>query len=244
MPEPVPASSATTPAVRAPRLTPLLGWLLLAMLALGTMGTVTFRVAVSHLHAEAEAAAIDWARTLVHLVPSVADRLRGGELSADAMHELSLVTSGGTVFRFELRTPQGRTVHDSAAPEAPPAAAAAVPGRVGSGMAVATAASGVELLHQRREDGLALHGKVDLALLDAGRDIGQLRVWVDLTGAVARVQRSALIVLGAGAATLLLLAGVGGWPVSATPCATPCGRANRAPAASRCCVSTWTDSRP
>jgi len=215
MPEHAPQthSPATLPARTARRLSPLLGWLLLAVLALGTMGTVTFRVAVNHLHAEAEAeaAATDWARTLVRLVPSVAERLRGAPLPADDLRELSLMTGGGTVLRFELRSPQGRTVHDSAVPAAAADAGPSAPRQGGGALAVGPSATDIELVRQQRDDGPVLHGRVDLPLLQAGQGVGQLRVWVDLTGAVARVQRSALIVMAAGAATLLLLAGVGGW---------------------------------
>ena len=197
--------SPSTIVARLRRLPALTGWLLLAVVALAIVGGVIVRVAMQHLRAEAEAAAIDRAQLVVQLVPALGLAASGAGLSTADWNDLVKLTRHGTVHRLVLRDLAGQVQVDTAA-----AAPAGGGSMAGAGALSLGKVQAVDL-QSAAQPGLALLGRVDVALHQSGQPQGVLQLWVGLDAAAARVQHSALTVAAAGGLTLLLLASVGGW---------------------------------
>lgn len=201
------SASASPTAARTARISPLLSWALLVLLALSVVGFVIARVALNHLRGEADAAASDWARMTLRLAPDLARLSDGGTLSASTLQDLQTLAQGGTVFRYSVLSRDGRVLLDSSHLPAPASAGAIAPPpadlSVGRALDVQVDRGGAGLP--------AIHGRVDLPVMAGAQPLLTLRVWVDQSAAAARVQTSALTVAAAGALMLLLLSGVGGW---------------------------------
>jgi diguanylate cyclase (GGDEF)-like protein len=194
-------------------------WLLAVALGLLGLGFAMDRAGSAHLRAEAEHAALQWARFVRQSIPDLDRAFVAGAFSPDAVDGLSHLRQVGDVFRFKLWDAEGRQLlasDDIVAPAAgaggrftvrPSAPAASADVRE----LLLGARSRVELKRESHADWPPIYSEAYVPVLKDGKPLGMVQVYVDQTARAERVAHSFRSVALAVTGIVVVLFAVGFW---------------------------------
>jgi diguanylate cyclase (GGDEF)-like protein len=186
-------------------------WIVGLAIMCGVFFSLMREIAANELQQQAEQSALGWAQFASSSVPDLDQAFAGLGFSADARAQLRRLRHAVQVFRFKLFDPRGRQVlvSDELDAEASAPATAAPPAAHGVPAAVLAGAIHVTLKRESRADRPAVYSEAYVPIVQHGRVIGIVEVYVDQADAAATIARAHVRIAIAAALMFLLFGGAG-----------------------------------